>query len=236
MALTDNIVSYWSFDASNSTDDASTNDGTDTSITYSSGNGKLSIGAGFANASSSKISMGNVAALRPAAVTYNLWINAASLPNAYNCMIGKNGAGDTNFCTFYVKSNGKLAVYIVTSGGVPNIDGTNTTTLSTSTWYMLTMTYDSTNGGIVYVNGSSDGTFAANGTINTGGDEFFLGYQQGYANRHFDGAIDEVGVWSRSLTSTEITDLYNSGAGYNPYGGGGGGATYRRLSLLGVGQ
>lgn len=233
MALTDNIVSYWSFDASNSTDDASTNDGTDTVITYSSGNGKLSIGAGFANASSSKISMGNVAALYPAAVTYNLWIKAASLPNAYNCMIGKNGAGDTNYCTFYVKSNGKLAAYI-TATGVTYIDGTNTTTLSTGTWYMLTMTYDSTNGGIVYVNGSSDGTFAANGAINTGGSEFFLGYQQTYANRYWDGAIDEVGVWSRSLTSGEISTLYNGGSGYNPYSGGT--TNYRRKALLGVGQ
>lgn len=214
MALVDNIISYYKFDPSNSNDSASTNNGTDTSITYSTGNGKISNGAGFASASSSKIVMGNISALRPNAVTYNLWINASSLPNAYNCMIGKNGAGDTYFCTFYVKSNGKLAVYIITSGGSASIDGTNTTTLSSGTWYMLTMTYDSSAGGKVYVNGSSDGTFSANGTINTNGNEFFLGYQQTYANRYFDGAIDEVGIWSRVLSSTEVSDLYASGSGF----------------------
>ena len=212
MALTDNIISYWKFDSDNSNDSVSTNNGTDTSITYSAGNGKINNGAGFASASSSKIVMGNVAALRPSAVTYNLWVNATSLPNAYNCMIGKNGAGDTYFCTFYVKSNGKLAAYIVATTTV-FIDGTNTTTLSTGTWYMLTLTYDSTSGGKVYVNGVSDGTFSANGAINTNGDEFFLGYQQTYSNRYWNGAIDEVGVWSRALSSTEITELYNSGSG-----------------------
>src|SRR5262249_31508245 len=30
---------------------------------------------------------------------------------------------------------------------------------------------------------------------------------------YFNGAIDEIGVWNRALTSTEITNLYNSGAG-----------------------
>ena len=30
---------------------------------------------------------------------------------------------------------------------------------------------------------------------------------------YFDGIIDEVGIWSKVLTSDEVTELYNSGAG-----------------------
>ena len=128
--------------------------------------------------------------------------------------MGKNNTGDADFCTFYVKSNGKLAAYITTT--LPNalsIDGTNTTTLSTGTWYMLSFTYSNTAGGVVYVNGASDGTFAAGNPLNTNGNQFFIGYQQTYSNRYFNGAIDEVGVWSRALSSTEIAALYNSGSG-----------------------
>jgi hypothetical protein len=30
---------------------------------------------------------------------------------------------------------------------------------------------------------------------------------------YFNGKIDEIGAWTRLLTSTEITELYNLGAG-----------------------
>jgi len=32
----------------------------------------------------------------------------------------------------------------------------------------------------------------------------------------FDGLLDEVGIWDKALTSTEVSDLYNSGNGL-PY-------------------
>lgn len=35
----------------------------------------------------------------------------------------------------------------------------------------------------------------------------------GSPNRHFSGAIDEAGIWSRALSSAEISELYNAGAG-----------------------
>ena len=36
----------------------------------------------------------------------------------------------------------------------------------------------------------------------------------GGASQYFAGTIDEVGIWSRALTSTEVTSLYNGGAGF----------------------
>jgi hypothetical protein len=29
----------------------------------------------------------------------------------------------------------------------------------------------------------------------------------------FDGTIDEVGIWNRSLSSSEVSELYNGGSG-----------------------
>lgn len=34
---------------------------------------------------------------------------------------------------------------------------------------------------------------------------------------NFTGRIDEVGIWNRSLSPAEITELYNGGAGFNPF-------------------
>ena len=30
---------------------------------------------------------------------------------------------------------------------------------------------------------------------------------------YYNGILDEIGVWDRELTSTEVTELYNSGSG-----------------------
>ena len=236
MALTDNIISYHSFDASNSTDNSGNGfTGTDSNITYSSGNGKLSNGAGFASASPSEISLGSSASFAPAAVTYNCWVKATSFPNGYNAVISKECTGKSLYVSFFVKSNGKIAAYISTPSSI-FYDGTGSNTLSTGTWYMLTFTYDSTAGLVCYVNGSSDGTAAANGALNTSSSGLLMkiGSDYDYTDRYWNGAIDEVGIWSRALTSTEITTLYNGGTGYNPYAGSA--TNYRRKALLGVGQ
>ncbi|MDP6770321.1 MAG: Ig-like domain-containing protein, partial [Anaerolineales bacterium] len=56
---------------------------------------------------------------------------------------------------------------------------------------------------------SDDITFPS--SVNTYIGRFWMG-DGGYpANYHFEGFIDEVGIWNEGLTSAEITALYNSG-------------------------
>ena len=50
----------------------------------------------------------------------------------------------------------------------------------------------------------------ASGWTNTG---FQIGRMYTGGSYSFDGRIDGVGIWSRSLSTTELTFLYNSGAG-----------------------
>ena len=217
-ALTTNLTSYYSFDNSNSTDSVGSNNGSDTAITYSSANGKINVGAGFSNASASTIDLGGNANLATAAITYNCWIKASSFPNAYNAIIAKNNTADTLFVAYYVKSNGKMAAYL--NNGIATIfyDGTGSNTLSTGTWYMATMRYDSTSGLRVDINAASDGTAAANGALSTlsTGLDVKISNQNTYTNRYWDGAIDECGIWSRYISDAEVTQLYNSGNGLNP--------------------
>src|SRR6202035_2479657 len=47
------------------------------------------------------------------------------------------------------------------------------------------------------------------------------GKYNGSYQAYFDGDIDEVSIWNRALTSTEVSDLYNSGGGLQyPFAGG----------------
>ena len=82
-------------------------------------------------------------------------------------------------------------------------------TTNTGTWYMITVIYDGSESH-VYQNGVFKGSTGRSTAISA--DLFFLG--SGVAiNQQFDGFMDEVGFWNRSLTQAEITQLNNSGTG-----------------------
>lgn len=116
-------------------------------------------------------------------------------------------------------------------------DGSNTNTtswvrvaygsgFSTSTWYHVAWVYDASAGQLeAYVNGTSLGTASGLKTsMYTGGTaRLVLGQYSPNpaANIGFDGKADDIGVWSKTLTATEVSDLYNGGAGI-PYEAAGG--------------
>lgn len=87
---------------------------------------------------------------------------------------------------------------------------------STATWYHIGVTKNGTSVKF-YVDGAQHGATktGTNGTVYNGTAAFELGAFTDDP-RYFDGVIDECGVWSRELTSGEMSELYNSGTGI-PY-------------------
>lgn len=78
-----------------------------------------------------------------------------------------------------------------------------------NTWYFIACGWDGTNQWISVNDGVHDTAALANG-IQNGTSAFALG--NGWANL-YDGYLDEVGLWKRTLTAGELTYLYNGGAG-----------------------
>ena len=66
--------------------------------------------------------------------------------------------------------------------------------------------------GKLYINGSdatsSDSTNQA--TINTSGGGIFIGKRNVISDLYFDGQIDEIAIWNTTLTSTQVSDIYNA--------------------------
>ncbi|MDD4110154.1 MAG: LamG domain-containing protein [Clostridia bacterium] len=82
-------------------------------------------------------------------------------------------------------------------------------------WHMATLTEDGTNIKL-YV----DGNLLETKSISTIGTQTFtsfnIGVYQG-SYQYFSGTIDEVGIWSRALTPSEVELLYNDGDGLALY-------------------
>lgn len=66
----------------------------------------------------------------------------------------------------------------------------------------------------LYLNGTLVETDSSTSDITAGEpDGIYLFGTKSVGVKSFDGWLDELGVWNRSLTSTEVTELYNGGEG-----------------------
>ncbi len=104
--------------------------------------------------------------------------------------------------------SGSSATFLDKTGNIAN-----------NTWRMITFTYTSSGGGMTLsldagtrVTGSNTGT--ANHGSATGFDLMDTG-ATGYA-APLKGGLDEIGFWTRAISTAEETELYNGGSGL-PY-------------------
>jgi hypothetical protein len=108
---------------------------------------------------------------------------------------------------------GSFLAFSVCSDGVGGSSAQVSWTPSTATWYHISVVYNAAAGtALFYVNGSQQGTTQTGmeTSIFNGGDALWIGRGEG---KYLDGVMDELGIWSRALTSTEVTSLYNGGSG-----------------------
>ena len=133
------------------------------------------------------------------------WVNMDLTGDGFQRIVGK-ATGGSGF--------GGYALYVNTNGQ-PRVafDGTQTTTAATglitaSTWHHIVGTWDGSTAR-VYVDGvlvdsltAGSGPGSSTADLHIGADPAFPG------TRDFKGLLDEVAIWSRTLSDSEIADLY----------------------------
>jgi hypothetical protein len=113
----------------------------------------------------------------------------------------------------------KTSFRIYTGSLSPEVNGN--TILKTNQWYHLVGVYDGTSVK-TYVNGVLDGSVAHTGNILISSNPYYLGY--GFiitlyrgspvnTNARFKGLMDDVIVYNKSLSDSEVLDLYCSQGG-----------------------
>jgi hypothetical protein len=171
--------------------------------------GQIDGGAGFLSASSQYLENGSLTGAT-GAVTVSGWVNATSFPNAYNAVTGYNRNTPTVQAMIWVKSTGKLTMFVQATGSV-GFDGTGTTTLSTSTWYYLVLTYNVTSGMVGYINAAVEKTVSPNGNLITSAvPAISVGRDSVTAGRFWNGSLDEARVATVARSADWVTTEYNN--------------------------
>jgi hypothetical protein len=202
-------VAYYKLDetSGNAADSIGSNTLTNDNVTYVTG--KINNGADLEKDSTAVFTTTTTPVTGTGDKTISVWCKPESFSANGNIVIAIGGQSNHNQINLGFSDNGKAYAQLYGGGGFARASSAS----STGTWLHAVAVYK-TSGFIVYVNGSEVATGSAN-SMNVSGTNgnIFGNYTDYDTNWGYDGLIDEVGIFNRALSSTEVTLLYNSGDG-----------------------
>ncbi|MEQ1643361.1 MAG: FG-GAP-like repeat-containing protein, partial [Pyrinomonadaceae bacterium] len=203
-----NMIAWYSAEG-NADDRFGVNNGTLTNGATATGAGK--VGQAFSLDGTDDLVSTSLTIDYSAGATIDAWINPDGSGNG---AIVSDGGGSTS-------SNG-MGLFV--DAGIIRVFGTNGSGINflvdgpsvvPGSWSHLAVTWDGTTaaGGVkLYVNGVQAATGQAVSTVGAGTSPFGIGGDNvaAYEYNKFDGLIDEVEVFNRALTATEVANIYNA--------------------------
>jgi hypothetical protein len=210
MALSDNLVHYYKFDESSGNASDSVGSVTLTNVgTVPYASAKINNGI-TPNGSSSYMHSGSSTVLSTAQLkstwSVNFWLKRIGNPAGASYVFRINGetAADAYFIMYYYATGG----YHINCGADAALTYTDTGNLD-----MITIVYNGA-GTISYYINNNAGTgvsFTVGGAATTT-NKFGIGNDPD-TGAPFNAQYDEFGIWTRALTTGDISSLYNSGTG-----------------------
>jgi hypothetical protein len=125
--------------------------------------------------------------------------------------VGEDTSGNNLNYGLWMTSNGKLIAGFETSNGT-DVFISSPQSYNDSNWHYSTITYDGSSlrlytDGVQVANKST-----TNLTPDTSGKQpLRVGANALLMERYFSGSVDEIGIWNRPLTASELRDAYSSG-------------------------
>lgn len=216
------IVAWWELDETSGTtvNDAHTNalHGTSSGMTVNASGLAANIGTSYTAPSGNHyINIPHNAALSiDGPLSLMVWVKRNGAQAAFPKLLWKPGttplSGQANYLLYYNASTGAVG-FTTTSGGVNRTLLSGAFTLSDATVYQIIATHTDAVRNI-YFNGSNVGSNSTplTGALNTTTNDLRKGYN-GDANDPWVGSHDQSAVFNGELSATEVTYLYNGGAG-----------------------
>lgn len=232
MSITDNIVAYWKMNEASTAAGAITR--ADSTVnahnltdnnTIASAAGIIGRGASLVSANSEYFTAADSAdwAFGTGDFTVSYWVKYTTLDINNNNIILGQYADANNRLVIGVRANGasdQQMLFLCVIGGVTvasyhTTDGTGGV-FATGSWYHVVVRRTTTVM-TVHINGSNHAwqelTAPATSSFGNIAGSVYIG-QDGAGTSPVNGVVDEMGVWTRAISTGEIATLYNAGAGY----------------------
>ncbi|MCC8425273.1 LamG domain-containing protein [Mucilaginibacter sp. UR6-11] len=206
------LLAYWSFDGNANDVSGNGNNGTAYNVTSTTDRNGVSGNAYAFNGTSSYVTVPDNVALRLNNTDYtlNAWVRVNSYGSSGMQMIAKRSSTATGYGWSLTTSGYD---FFGPGGGTTSSTGTTFVSASATNWHMITVTYQYSTGTLThYVDGVAAGSYSSGFPTPsaTTTDPLVIGRDNIGPNYFFNGAIDDVRIYNKLLTTTEITALKNT--------------------------
>ncbi|MFA6050579.1 MAG: LamG domain-containing protein [Candidatus Paceibacterota bacterium] len=146
----------------------------------------------------------------------SLWMKSADTAQTDNYILGKLNESESN--NTYAIIYGYTANQVEFFGGTSEFSGTNPRTgtgisITDTNWHHVVYAYDGS-AWRGYRDGAEIFSTSRTFSLGTSAKQLVLGgFTSAAADQFYNGSLDDVRIYNRALTATEVTSLYNSGAG-----------------------
>ena len=194
---------------SDATDESGSYDGTPSNVNFNV-QGKFG-NAGSFNGSSSVIDISASAGFPSSVYTVSMWLKINDVTAYKGFFLNVSSSNLTNQIGVVLNS-GRIDIYSVVSNNnntLDKIETTPQTAFVNNTWYNVVIIADRslTNKVQVFVNNTENTyNYAPNSSGTTGYSTAKIGFADG---NYFSGSIDNVRIFNKSLSSSEVTTLYD---------------------------
>jgi len=215
-----NLVALYHLQANSNDDSGNARNCTDVNITYGRVNGKFDQGALFNSTTSKMYAANNVLDLNSTNFTINAWVKPVTISESTaRAIFSKNDtSGSGPGYIFLMNTNGTIMAWEYDNAGVWAKACASSKPLTAGKFNMATYTHIHGGASAVFINGAKLGTGTGKSWTNTqtfsrpaiGGAVASPSLNTAYI---WNGQIDEVSVFTRVLSNSEIRKLYQVGAG-----------------------
>jgi len=211
-----NLVAYYRFEG-NSNDSRGSNHGSGNSVAYSTANGKFGQGAGF-NGLSSKVDFGNPLGLQiTGAISIHFWLkDNGSFTNPDVVVMKSNDSNLRSYAVYF--DSGSLTANFSSDGGGSNNFIFWTTVSWDQQWHMWDIVFvpNGSNSvhkiykdGVLQPDNISSSSFSGTAVYNSGSN-LVVG-QKSNGGWQMHGALDDVAVFNRALSASEVAQVFSGG-------------------------